>query len=697
MNYYNLKSIVAATKKSFSMRAPSESFYMADEREKPYIQPNFVKVEFEIERPAVILISAVGAAGKTALAQVLSHETGLPFLDLGRHKPVGDNTLTGLLTTTFKTEDLTQIVLGLADGSYGVIIDGIDEGRSKTTEKAFEAFLDDISRLCASSTNASFVLLGRTKIIEDCWLYLSDKKARIALITISPFDLDSARTYIDKYAGVQASNFRKQYEDARDYILELLTNAFAASTKQISDDFFSFIGYPPVLDAIVTLLSNEPNYHKLYTQLQKPDANNVEFTLLHRIAHYILQREKDQKVKVNILDPLVAELPSHMQAEITQKAFGIEEQCLRLVAYCLKKPLSLQTIAARVLNEKYEAQLLIFLPEHPFISGSRFRNVVFEAVALSTLMNLHDSKHTPLVLEYLGSHRYSYYLIYLLSTITQDGFVPIEYLQAILGSALEFRSTNASVELAVNGPEMDESLPGNVEIEIEILLGREKSRSQTFDFRSSLPDKTSVNLGDHLSATYVSLPCRVLLSGLHDIELMAPVEIYADAIALESKALTLRHPPKTDSEQRVILQARSIESALESVTANGVTLRIAADEMDGLTYPVIQYAEKRTQLPSDSLVQEKYFRLRRILMAFRSHSRGTLARYKPKIDNDRVLRNNIGYALLQRLLSDKILTMEGNFYYLRPEGIDRHLGITWIDLRMGKTSDKLIQYLRSVE
>jgi hypothetical protein len=53
----------------------------------------------------VILISAVGATGKTALAEQLSRETRLPILDLGKHKPVGDNTLTGLLTTAYDVKD----------------------------------------------------------------------------------------------------------------------------------------------------------------------------------------------------------------------------------------------------------------------------------------------------------------------------------------------------------------------------------------------------------------------------------------------------------------------------------------------------------------------------------------------------------------------------------------------------------------
>ena len=41
------------------------------------------------------------------------------------------------------------------------------------SEKAFEAFLDDVSRPCTDASTTSFVLLGQTQVLEDCWICLS--------------------------------------------------------------------------------------------------------------------------------------------------------------------------------------------------------------------------------------------------------------------------------------------------------------------------------------------------------------------------------------------------------------------------------------------------------------------------------------------------------------------------------------------
>jgi hypothetical protein len=292
-----------------------------------------------------------------------------------------------------------------------VIIDGIDEGRSKTNEKAFEAFLDDIVRLCAGSEGTSFVLLGRTQILEDCWLYLEDKGVSTGLVNISPFDLDGAREYIDAFTDGQTSSHAAEYIEVRDGILNGLGAAFGDSATGTDEAFLSFIGYPPVLDAIATLLREEQNYHRIKGELQDTDLNDVEIKLLHRIVSYILRREKEQKVIPNIVSPLVADMPQKDREAIAAQVFAAEEQCVRLVSYCLGKPLTLMEIKEPLINEKYEAQLLSWLPEHPFIAGRLFRSVVFEAVAIATLIASGTSLDVQLGIEYASSHKYNYHLV----------------------------------------------------------------------------------------------------------------------------------------------------------------------------------------------------------------------------------------------------------------------------------------------
>ena len=172
--------------------------------------------------------------------------------------------LTGLLTSAFHIEDLSKLFQGTRSGNYGVIIDGIDEARSKTTEKAFEAFLDDVARLCSGATHHQLRTTrdGR-RFSKSAGDYLTTKGTSVGLVTIDPFDLDSARRYIDVFTGAVDAGPNNEYIDVRDGILSRLGTAFAHSADNRDARFLSFIGYPPVLDAIVALLSKERNYYRL--------------------------------------------------------------------------------------------------------------------------------------------------------------------------------------------------------------------------------------------------------------------------------------------------------------------------------------------------------------------------------------------------------------------------------------------------
>jgi hypothetical protein len=698
MNFYGLTSIVAAQKQSVPLHESTDSFCVAANRTAPYIEPTLSKIEFEQEKPAIILISAVGATGKTTLAQVLSSRTGLPLLDLAKHKAVGDYSLTGLLTSAFRSDDFTKVLEGIGRGTFGVIIDGIDEGRSKTNEGAFEAFLDDIARLCKNASTPSFVLLGRTQILDTCWLYLTEKGIKTGLLTISPFDLTQARGYIDTFTGGLSSNHAKEYQSVRDLILEKLGAAFGVNVPENDQNFLSFIGYPPVLDAIVTLLGKEQNYYGLREQLAGAEVKDIEIELLYRIASYILEREREQKVVPNILEPLIADMPSEERVRIRAHTFGTREQCVRLVSYCLGRKVSLAGIGLPHIDEKYETQLWSFLPEHPFIAGRSFQNAIFEAFATSMLILSPDQKEIDLALEYVDAHKYNYHLVYLLHLLASNTRIPIRVLRVVLGSALEFRTRTATVEVEIEAtePASEGSSAENVDIGIEVVMGAEEGQSRTFTFRSGLTGVQSVNLGHRLASTFASLPCEVILSNSDELEFMAPVVILATKISLQSRTLTLRAPTVEIPNREVLLQAESLESSLERIVTNGVELILEVTDRTGLTYPVIQFVEEKKQCLYDPLQKEKYMRLRRILVLFRSHSRGTLARYKQKIENKRVLGNDIGEKVLKQLLRDGILTLSGTHYFLQPENVNKHLGVSWADLRKGRSSPKLLQYLLSI-
>lgn len=702
LNYNDLKSIISSQKATFEMSTPTRSFQIVSDFGRAYIEPTFTKQDFATEHPRFLLVSAVGASGKSALAKKLSSDTGLPVLDLGAHAPVADNTLTGLLTTSFPIQDLSQILASLRVGSFGVIIDGMDEGRSKVNEAAFNAFLDNLLQLSGGSARTSFVLLGRTQALIDSWVYLQEHGASVGLAQIDAFSQHQAVRYIDTFANAPSAGERKLYESVRDSILENLAKALSVEVTQ----YLNFIGYPPVLDAIATLLREEKNYYKLSQDLTGTKGDEVESHLLYKIAQYILDREKSTKIAPNILEPLITAFPGPDQAKIRQTAYDYQEQAARLIAHALKIEYKGHVIPQEGLNSKYEEQLGPFLAEHPFLvgGGREFRNAVFEAVCLAILIAGRKPEHTHLVIQYASEHRSSLYVIQMLDQAAPSARVDASMLHVLVSAALEFKSISSRAEVTIEPfaatdkiHEEDQANGLYLDIAVEIVRPHADEPEAKFTFTTTVTKDSAVLLGSKLSACTVEMPCEVVLSGLGEVELNAPVEIEARKISLATPSLLIKAQPKSE-EKQVLLEAEHISSSLVSLSLeNGVDFTVRVTDKEAYQYPLIKYIKTGVVLPTAGNVNLKYLKLRKILTHFRSHSRGTLAKLRAKIENERVAGNEVGKPVLDRLKQDGVLVLDGKFYFLQPANLDKFLGVSWMRLREGEIPEKLVEYLQSIE
>jgi hypothetical protein len=496
---------------------------------------------------------------------------------------------------------------------------------------------------------------------------------------------------------------RAHYDATRDAILEKLAGAFSGEAPK----YLNFIGYPPVLDAIATLLREEKNYFKLSENLTQGGANEIEANLLFKIGSYILDRERVAKVIPNLVKTLIGEFPPAEQSNIESVAFDFEEQAARLVAYSLRQPHQMNVIPQPGLNAQYEEKLAPFLAEHPFLvgGGHDFRNAVFEAVCLAILLGTGQRNHAELVNAYARGRRSNLYLLQMLNQAASGATVDSSIVHVLIGAALEYRSLESKAEITIEPctptdqdvAHTENDLSVDLDIVMEIISSESDEADKKFSFRFRVSGNDSVLLGSRLSACFVEIPCKVLLTGSDELELTAPVEITAGSVDLLASALVARTQPKS-LEKDVIFRAREIVSTLTSISVEGgVELAIRVREDAGLHYPLVKYVRKEEVLPDADGVRAKHFKLRKILTHFRSHSRGTMARLRAKVENERIAGNDVGWPVLQRLVKDGILVLDGPFYFLEPAKVDQFLGVSWMRLREGAVNQKLIDYLQSIE
>ena len=175
----------------------------------------------------------------------------------------------------------------------------------------------------------------------------------------------------------------------------------------------------------------------------------------------------------------------------------------------------------------------------------------------------------------------------------------------------------------------------------------------------------------------------------------------ADNVHVETPDLIVRSLPRGDEsgddavEQGLFVDVNHVRGHANEVSLKAAKLEIGCIE-HGLAYPLAKYVEKTERAFTDPDLEEKYLRLRRILLQFRSHSKGALAKYRDKIEHERILRNDVGRRVLDRLVKEGVLRADPKFYFVEQDQFAARLGVTWQQLRQHQSTKQLEEFLKRV-
>jgi hypothetical protein len=112
-------------------------------------------------------------------------------------------------------------------------------------------------------------------------------------------------------------------------------------------------------------------------------------------------------------------------------------------------------------------------------------------------------------------------------------------------------------------------------------------------------------------------------------------------------------------------------------------------------YPWNPFASDSEEDPDPGMADAQRS-LRRLCISFRSHSKGRLARYQGKVEHFCMTKGQLGIALRQRLVEDKVLSLEGSMYFLEPKILGEKVGVSFQDLKMKHYSPQSHAYLQNV-
>ena len=182
------------------------------------------------------------------------------------------------------------------------------------------------------------------------------------------------------------------------------------------------------------------------------------------------------------------------------------------------------------------------------------------------------------------------------------------------------------------------------------MLGRRGSdRPQYLRFES---DQTGpIRLGAQVKDADITVPhTRVEIGPGAEALLVAPINVQCQTLALTTNKLIVETTQNRD-DAAVFLEAERYEGLMMSVPVVRGGVALSASWPGVHSHPWTSFATDPPPV-SDPRIDEALRQLRKFVIAFRSHSKGNLARYRAKLDHARMTKGS-GQAVLDLLLSEQ--------------------------------------------
>ena len=639
--------------------------------------------DFGLQIPyPILMVSAPGAVGKSTLATEIAAKTGAVLIDLAQAEAVGSSTISGGLAWA-------DLFNRFRSGDVALMIDGLDEARMRVTEASFTAFLEDLCKL-ARADGKPITLFGRTSAIEEAWLNFAEMGFEPPVIEIQFYGPESALDFVMRRIASARRDQGDNVAAAADADGKAARYILSNLEHHAEGDGDRFVGYAPVLIAVAKRVAAEPNPMALVQEFE----HGTEVLSLNDIVDAILERERTKLAPLVFTDPAVK-----------GQLYSKDEQVERLIAavYGVDHVPPLPAMSSQD-TETYKGALDSWVPDHPFTDGSGQRpsSEVFGGFIAAEALRTQWAAESVRKRE-LGSAKVNPFIwrfrlpdCWVESEDRAPGgtpdCVPLVDVGLVFASLQARLSRVESAHLLIDA-DVDSDTTGrdNAEVEIRRHFGREMRW-----LRLSADCNGTVFFGSRINDVNISgSELSVVTSGTETM-LVAPVELDVGIFDAGRSPILVEGPRRGLDGAAAVVRVRC--SAFEwnndalSVRPN---VDLAVDWPGSESFPWHSY--RKPDLPDgiDGELGERLRRLRRILMLFRAHGKGQLAKFKGAIDHERRSRGS-GAAVRDQLLKEGVLLEEGRFYVLDTSKLSEVLGLTFLEIRSATVNERTMEFLRRV-
>lgn len=659
--------------------------------------PSFVEAELSLRRDMgdldspIWFVAAPGVVGKSTLAREISARTGAVFLDLATADTVAGYYLAGGL-------DRNELLGAWERGETAVVIDALDEARMRVPEDSFRHFLSDVVEK-TSGRDIPTVLFGRMGVVEEAreiiFLY---HDLECPVLDIDFFDPPRAVHFVmgalsrlkdlPAYEGLadRLATHRQVYRTVAERFVKKLADATASDAAR-------FAGYAPVLEAVASVLAGVPNVGKIE---ELPES--VQQQALRNLTQRILEREAEK-----LREQVKASIPENVR----QMLYTPEEQLARVAAkvFDIAEPPIPPDVPQQYI-ETYEIALRSSVDQHPFLdgtgrspSGAVFSAVITAGALQSSLAGVEDVavREASNVSQSPNPFLIDFYLEGLDATGTDTPIVVPEHIVLLYESMQARASAGQIVQLSVEGDE------GGEEADVEIIHVNADEEDVSHRILNCITLRTTqagtLLFSRQVSRVTVDAPeLDVVIGGGSQVEIITPVSISVARLTFNCPDLVVLSGKMRigDSDGTATLEATELqESAVRRVplVREGATLQVSWPGASEYPWTGLQ---SKGDPEDEPYIHDALIGLSRLIIAFRAHGQGQLARYKGKIEHARMTKGALGDAIRERLLQDNILSQQGNLYLLDSSRLGEIVGATYIDLKLKRFNHKVREYVSSI-
>lgn len=230
-------------------------------------------------------------------------------------------------------------------------------------------------------------------------------------------------------------------------------------------------------------------------------------------------------------------------------------------------------------------------------------------------------------------------------------------------------------------------------------FGRDEVEDE-YEFCFIMSDDDILTLPTPVSALNIDAPINVAINN-GKTDMQAPVSINCTTLTVASKDLLLTTPTAEMGnivwdcdEFRAICTDGSVPNLKQRTPQENNRLLIITKTQT--YFPFRTYSKDPSAFDSaEDQLNEAYGKLRRMILMFRSHSKGVLARYCEKIDN-RIGKTPLGRTLIEGLIQEGVIYTDNIMYYINISKFGEVLGAKYDDIRSSVMNDKITSFLRTL-